>query len=126
MAWTPRPELGGKCQNLQIKKEDESMTSIGLNLDGTTKEAFSLFLKEKANVFAGKPVDMLSIDPNFFCHKLIVNPLVKPVCQRRRKMTLECLEEIERQVKELLRKLKGKSTLQRNLSYDLAGQDHPS
>lgn len=29
------------------------------------------------------------------------NPSVKPICQRRRKMALELLEEIERQVKEL-------------------------
>lgn len=64
-------------------------------------DALTLFIKENVDVFVWKPIDMPGIDPNLFYHKLVVNPSIKLICQRRRKMALERLEEIERQVKEL-------------------------
>lgn len=70
-----------------------------MDLDEETRETLSSFLKENVNVFTWKPEDMLRIDLNFFCHKLAVNPFVKLVCQRRRKMALKRLEEIEKLVK---------------------------
>lgn len=98
--WAPRPEPRGSCQDLQIEGAKEQVTSIGAYLDEGTREILSSFLKENVDVFAWKPIGMPSINPNFFCHKLALNPSVKPLCQRRMKMALEQLE-IEKQVKEL-------------------------
>lgn len=93
--------IRGNYQNLHIRKEDEQMTSIGADSDNTTMEALSSFLKENGDIFIWKPMDISSIDPKFFYHKLAVNPSTKPVCQRMRKMAPKRLKEIERQVKEL-------------------------
>lgn len=77
------------------------MMSIRANLDSETMEVLSFFLKENADLFSRKLTNISGIDPNLFYHKLVVNPSLKPVCQRSRKMAPKLLQEIERQVKQL-------------------------
>lgn len=72
------------------------MTSVGADLDEATMNALTSFLKDNADIFAWMLDDMLGIDPNLLCLKLALNLLVKPVYQRRRKMTPEWLEDFER------------------------------
>jgi len=41
------------------------------------------------DTFAWSASDMPGIDPNFLCHRLTMDPKVKPVRQRRRKLNEE-------------------------------------
>ena len=81
------------------QKNEEQTTFIGTNLDKETMDALTLYLEENVNVFAWKSANMLGIDPNIFCHNFAINPYVKPVCQRRRKMAPKPLEEIKKKNK---------------------------
>lgn len=67
------------------------MMSIRANLDSETMEVLSFFLKENADLFSRKLTNISGIDPNLFYHKLVVNPSLKPVCQRSRKMAPKLL-----------------------------------
>jgi len=45
---------------------------------------------------------MPGIDPNFLCHRLTMDPQVKPVRQRRRKFNEERRQVIKEETKKLL------------------------
>lgn len=69
--------------------QERITTSIGADLDEATMNALTPFLKDNVDVFAWKLADMPHIDPNLFYHNLAINPSIKLICQRRRKMAPE-------------------------------------
>ena len=52
---------------------------IRAKLPSSEKALFEKFLFENLDVFAWSPTDMPAIDPAIICHRLAVNPEVKPV-----------------------------------------------
>ena len=66
-----RPELGRSCQNLQVKKAEEQMMSIGVKLDSETMETLFSILKENSYIFVWKSIDMPNIDPHYYLENQI-------------------------------------------------------
>jgi hypothetical protein len=58
-------------------------TSIGTKMDGRLRDAMIEFLKDNLDVFAWTYDDMPSIDRTAICHKLNVNPSIRPIKQKR-------------------------------------------
>jgi len=58
-------------------------------------------LRRNLDLFAWAPSDLPGIDPSIACHHLDVNPTVKPVVQRKRKMGEERRKAVDEEVKRL-------------------------
>ena len=54
-------------------------TSIGTKIDGRLRKSMIKFLKDNLDVFAWMYDDMPGIDPTAICHKLNVNPSIRPI-----------------------------------------------
>ncbi|XP_057740563.1 uncharacterized protein LOC130957736 [Arachis stenosperma] len=98
----PRPEPEGDMEKLQIGPTKEEYTFINRNLPYDLKEELSQLLKQNRDLFAFTPADMPGISPDLMSHHLAVDPLAKPVAQRRRKMSPDRATEVRKQVKALL------------------------
>ncbi|XP_057733863.1 uncharacterized protein LOC130949048 [Arachis stenosperma] len=83
----PRPEPEGDMEKLQIGPTKEEYTFINRNLPYDLKEELSQLLKQNRDLFAFTPADIPGISPDLMSHHLAVDPLAKPVAQRRRKMS---------------------------------------
>jgi len=70
--WLER-EIGGKTFKL------------GKTLDGETQKQITKVIGRHLDAFAWSASDMPGIDPDFLCHRLAMDPQVRPVRQRRRK-----------------------------------------
>ena len=54
------------------------------------------------DAFAWSASDMPGIDPDFLCHRLTIDPKVRPVRQRRRKFNEERRRVVQEEMKKLL------------------------
>ena len=59
-------------------------TSIKTKIEGRLRESMIKFLKSNLDVFAWTHDDMPGIDPSTICHKLNINPSIRPIKQKRR------------------------------------------
>uniref|UniRef100_A0A2N9FUY8 Uncharacterized protein n=1 Tax=Fagus sylvatica TaxID=28930 RepID=A0A2N9FUY8_FAGSY len=82
--------------------EPSKTTSIGTKMDGTIREAMISFLKSNLDVFAWTHDDMPGIDPATICHKLNVNPSIRPIKQKRRVFAPDRNQAISDEVEKLL------------------------
>ena len=84
-------EIRGKTfklwQSLSKESQDQIFGVIARHLDA----------------FAWSTVDMTDIDPDFLCHRLTMDPSVRPVCQRRRKFNEEKRQVIWEDTEKLLK-----------------------
>jgi len=62
---------------------------LGKNLDDGTQEQIAKVIGKHLDAFAWSASDMPGIDPDFLCHRLAMDPQVRPVRQRRRKFNEE-------------------------------------
>ncbi|XP_057734366.1 uncharacterized protein LOC130949741 [Arachis stenosperma] len=92
-----RPQPEGEIEKIQIGDTPDQTINIGTLLKGDIKESLIQLLRDNADLFAWKAVDMPSIDPTLMCHKLAVYPGVWPVQQRRRKLGPERSYAVEEQ-----------------------------
>ena len=83
-------------------KKLNKTTNIGTRLDGRLRESIIKFLKGNLDVFAWTHDDMLGIDSSTICHKLNVNPSIRPVKQKRRVFAPDRNQAISNEVKKLL------------------------
>ena len=67
------------------------------------KIQFKDFLSNNLDVSAWTPTDMLGVDPPIICHWLSINPEVKPVKQKPRKMSVKRCQALREEVDWLLR-----------------------
>ena len=84
-----RPEPGGELVEVQISREIFQMARINKNLSNSLKGKLVAFLRENMELFAWTAADMPGIDPKFMNHRLSIFPNVRPVAQKRRKISLE-------------------------------------
>uniref|UniRef100_A0A2N9EWG4 Uncharacterized protein n=1 Tax=Fagus sylvatica TaxID=28930 RepID=A0A2N9EWG4_FAGSY len=77
-------------------------TSIGTKMDRTIREALISFLKSNLDVFAWTHDDMPGIDPTTICHKLNVDPSIRPIKQKRRVFAPDRNQAISDEVEKLL------------------------
>jgi hypothetical protein len=77
-------------------------TSIGTKVDGRLRESMIKFLKDNLDVFAWTHDDMPGIDPTTICHKLNVDPSIRPIKQKRRVFAPDKNQAISDEVEKLL------------------------
>uniref|UniRef100_A0A2N9FY66 Uncharacterized protein n=1 Tax=Fagus sylvatica TaxID=28930 RepID=A0A2N9FY66_FAGSY len=82
--------------------EPSKTTSIGTKMDRTIREAMISFLKSNLDVFAWTHDDMPGIDPATICHKLNVDPSIRPIKQKRRVFAPDRNQAISDEVEKLL------------------------
>ncbi|CAL9028599.1 unnamed protein product, partial [Prunus brigantina] len=80
----------------------ERTARIGSRLSQEEKAELAAFLQNNKGVFAWSPSDMPGIDPQIICHRLHVNPAIKPVAQKRRNFAPERVAIIEAEIDKLL------------------------
>ncbi|CAA0833865.1 Unknown protein, partial [Striga hermonthica] len=79
----------------------DALLQIGSRLPEPLKTELIKFLRENADVFAWTHEDMVGIDPKVACHRLQVDPTVKPVVQKRRKLGPDRQQALEEEVVKL-------------------------
>ncbi|XP_057426054.1 uncharacterized protein LOC130719444 [Lotus japonicus] len=83
-------------------KFGEKILKIRTRLTEAQEQRLSKLLGENLDLFAWSHKDMPGIDPNFICHRLALNPGIKPVTQTRRRMGDEKEKAIQQEVNKLL------------------------
>ena len=71
-------------------------------MDGRLRESIIKFLKGNLDVFAWTHDDMPDIDPSTICHKLNVDPSIRPVKQKRQVFALDRNQAISDEVEKIL------------------------
>jgi len=74
-----RPELAGEVQERVIGGKK---FKLGKALSQEMQDQIVEVIVRYLNAFAWSASDMLGIDPDFLCHRLTMNPKVRPVLQR--------------------------------------------
>ena len=62
---------------------------LGRTLDSKTQNQIAEVISRHLDAFAWAASDMPGIDPDFLCHRLAMDPQVRPISQRRRKFNEE-------------------------------------
>jgi len=75
---------------------------LGRTLDSETQDQIAKVISRHLDAFAWAASDMPGIDPDFLCHRLAMNPQVRPVRQRRRKFNEEKRQAIKEETQKLL------------------------
>jgi len=86
-----------------LEKEIGGRTfKLGKTLDSETRDQIAKVISKHLDAFAWSASDMPGIDPDFLCHRLAMDPEVKPVRQRRRKFNEERRQAIRDETQKLL------------------------
>ena len=73
-----------------LEKEISSKVfKLGRTLDSETQDQIAKVISRHLDAFAWVASDMPGIDPDFLCHRLAMDPQVRPIRQRRRKFNEE-------------------------------------
>jgi len=94
-----RPQL---VEDWLEKKIGGKAFKLGKTLVGETQDQIAKVMNRHLNVFAWSASDMPGIDPDFLCHRLAMDPQVKPIRQRRRKFNEEKRQGIRDETQKLL------------------------
>ena len=86
----PKPEPIEQTEEIQIRGEGR-ITRIGTRLNQDQKMEMTLCLRENSDVFAWSAAEMPGIPPSIISHSLSINPLARPVKQKKRKLGPERL-----------------------------------
>ena len=78
------------------------MFKLDKSLGQGTQDQIAEVIARQLNAFAWSASDMPSIDPDFLCHRLTMDPQVRSVLQRRRKFKEERRHVIKEETKKLL------------------------
>jgi len=84
------------------KKINDKTFKLGRTLDSETQDQIAKVISRHLNAFAWSASDMPGIDPDFLCHRLAMDPQVRPICQRRRKFNEEKRQAIKDETQKLL------------------------
>ncbi|XP_058189250.1 uncharacterized protein LOC131306838 [Rhododendron vialii] len=87
-------------RKIQIGDDLERYFLINETLAEQEEQGMVWFLKQHINVFAWTPKEMPGVDPGVVCHHLNVDPLHKPVLQKKRRLAIQhakaMIEEIDK------------------------------
>jgi len=84
------------------KKIGGKTFKLGKILDGETQDQIAKVISRHLDAFAWSASDMPGIDPDFLCHRLAMDPQVRPIRQRRRKFNEEKRQAIRDETQKLL------------------------
>jgi len=94
-----RPEPVGNVVERHIGGK---MFKLGKSLDQTEQDQVARVIACHLDAFAWSASDMPGIDSNFLCHRLTMDPKVRPVCHRRRKLNEERCLVVQEETKKFL------------------------
>nr|KYP50247.1 Retrovirus-related Pol polyprotein from transposon 297 family [Cajanus cajan] len=86
----------------EVSLAEGKTVKIGVSLAKEDEEGLLTVLKSNVSAFAWGVGDMPGIDPDFLCHRLMVDPKAKPVIQKRRKFGEDKKRAIAEETKKLL------------------------
>jgi len=86
IAWERRPESAGEAQEREIGGKK---FKLGMSFSQEMQNQIAEVIARHLIAFAWSASDMPGIDPDFLCHRLMMDPKVKPVLQRRRNFNKE-------------------------------------
>jgi len=84
------------------KKINDKTFKMGKTLDSETQDQIAKVISRHLDAFAWSASDMPGIDPDFLCHRLAMDPQVRPIRQRRRKFNEEKRQAIKDETQKLL------------------------
>ncbi|KAM2123623.1 hypothetical protein ACFX1Q_021134 [Malus domestica] len=88
-SFTQQAQPAEELEKVPISRDHpDRMVNIGTTLSPPLRLALISFLKENTEVFAWSYEDMPGISPDVICHRLSIDPKIKPVRQKRNLMTL--------------------------------------
>jgi hypothetical protein len=81
-----------KCAEELIKhymsaSDQERYFLLGASLSHELRDGLIALLMEYSDVFAWNPYEAPGVDPAFACHSLNVDPLIRPVVQKGRRIS---------------------------------------
>jgi len=86
-----------------LERETNGKTfKLGKTLDSETQDQIAKVISRHLHAFAWSAADMPGIHPNFLCHRLTMDPQVRPIRQRRRKFNEEKRQAIKDETQKLL------------------------
>uniref|UniRef100_A0A2N9FX15 Uncharacterized protein n=1 Tax=Fagus sylvatica TaxID=28930 RepID=A0A2N9FX15_FAGSY len=103
----PTEEVGGDggwttTSQAKRRRSQAKPPALGTKMDRAIREAMISFLKSNLDVFAWTHDDMPGIDPSTICHKLNVDPSIRPIKQKRRVFAPDRNQAISDEVEKLL------------------------
>ncbi len=84
------------------KKINGKTFKLGRTLDNETQDQIAKVIGRHLDAFAWSASDMPGIDPDFLCHRLAMDPQVRPVRQRRRNFNEDKRQAIKDETQKLL------------------------
>lgn len=100
---TPRPLPCERLRPIRVEDNPQHLLYVSAEVKQVEVQAMKELLRRNRDLFAWIATEMPGIDPNFCCHKLVVNwPTVRPVAQRKRRFNAEKQAANAEQVRELL------------------------
>ena len=95
-----RPEL---AEDVLERKIGGKMFKHGKSLGQETQDQVAKVIARHLDTFVWSSSDMPGIDPDFLCHRLTMDPQVRPVRQRRRKFNEERRQVVREETEKLLK-----------------------
>ena len=97
------PKPMEEAENIELVEGDPSETTkVGKELQSSLKDELVKFLKKNLDVFAWSHEDMPGIDGDVIEHRLNVDPIKKPIQQKRRQFAPEWNKVVMEEVEKLL------------------------
>ena len=107
------PRINAVAKQIQPQKDDilevtiddsdeSKVVRVGAFLDEEMQRAIIDFLKKNASTFAWATSDMKGINPAITSHELNVDPTVKAIPQKRRKLSHDRSKAVNEEVERLL------------------------
>ena len=84
-----RERLPEPAEEVSEKEIGGKRFKLGKSLGQETRDQIAEVIPQHLDAFAWSASNMLDIDPDFLCHRLTMDPQVRPVRQRRRKFNDE-------------------------------------
>ena len=84
------------------RKINDKTFKLRKTLDSETQDQIAKVISRHLDAFAWSASDMSGIDPDFLCHRLAIDPQLRPVRQRRRKFNEEKRQAIKDKTHKLL------------------------
>ena len=91
-----------ELEEIEIYEDDKQVIRIAADLPSNDKDSLINLIKQYKEVFARSPTDMPGIDAKVACHKLSIDPNIKPIQQKKRNHRTEQQRAIEDEVNKLL------------------------
>ena len=98
----PKPEPVKQTEKIDISGEGRT-TRIRTRLSHDQKGEVTQFLRENSDVLAWLAAEMSGIPPSIISHSLSVNPVFRPVKQKKRKLGPEILSVVKQEISKLLK-----------------------